>query len=160
MADIKYVTGDTTKPIGDGRKILIHCCNDIGLMGAGVAKAISNKWPIVKSQYRKWYKVGKGFKLGNVQFVKVTDDIVVGNMIGQKGIKSLNGMPPVRYSAIAKCLEKVAKAAISNKASVHCPRFGSDLAGGKWEEIEKLLREKIISQGVDVTVYTLPRGSK
>ena len=88
MSKLKHIKGDVRKPIGDGNKIIIHCCNDIGVMGAGVAAAIAQKWPNVKSEYKKWHRGKQGFKLGNVQFVKVEDDLVVCNMIGQRDIRS------------------------------------------------------------------------
>ena len=86
MENIKYVKGDATSPIGEGRKIIIHCCNDIGAWGAGFVIALSNKWPITRKKYIEWSKEPEGFELGEVQYVKVEDDIVVANMIGQHGI--------------------------------------------------------------------------
>jgi hypothetical protein len=35
------------------------------------------------------------------------------------------------------------------------PRIGCGLAGGKWEEIEPIIDEELISIGVVVTVYDL-----
>ncbi|HUV85042.1 MAG TPA: hypothetical protein VMV86_04985 [Methanosarcinales archaeon] len=152
-SSIKYANGDVTNPKSDGRKLIIHCCNDIGVMGAGVALALANKWPKVKTEYRQWHRSNKGFKLGNVQYVKVKPDIVVVNMIGQKDIRSKGGVAPIRYGAIGKCLEKVGRAAILNKATVHAPKFGSGLAGGSWTKIEEIIIAKLCSIDVDVTVY-------
>jgi len=30
MKDINYIIGDVTDPQGDGKKLIIHCCNDLG----------------------------------------------------------------------------------------------------------------------------------
>lgn len=158
MTKIKYIKGDATRPIGDGNKLLIHCCNDIGLMGAGVALAIAQKWPQVKVQYKKWSRghvKGLKFALGMVQFVKVEDDIVVGNMIGQQGIRKKGNAPPIRYSAIVKCLEKVKSAALANNASVHAPKFGSDRAGGRWDIIEGYINDILCANDIKVVVYEL-----
>jgi len=152
---ITYVKGDVRTPSGNGRKIIVHCCNDIGAMGAGVAAALFHKWPSVKSEYKQWHRSKKGFELGAVQFVKVDTDIVVGNMIGQKGIKTVGGVPPIRYGAIRKCLERVAEAAVRNNASVHGPKFGAGLAGGSWDEIERLIEETICARDIEVTIYEL-----
>ena len=35
----------------------------------------------------------------------------------------------------------------------HCCKFGSDLAGGKWELIEELIKETWVDRGFDVVVY-------
>jgi hypothetical protein len=152
---IKYIKGDATQPIGDGNKMLIHCCNDIGAWGSGFVMAISKRWKEPEVQYRKWSRghvKGAKFELGAVQFVKVEDDIVIGNMVGQKGI-ARRGAPPIRYPAIVKCLEKVRDAAVKNKASVHAPKFGSDRAGGKWDIIEGHIRDILCKSNISVTIY-------
>jgi len=160
MSEINYVKGDATHPIGEGRKILIHCCNDCvpGKWGAGFVMAISKRWPHVRNEYVKWSK-GKmpapPYKLGCVQFVKVENDIVIGNMLGQHGIGTQNKIPPIRYSAIAQCLDKVWRAAKSNNASVHAPKFGAGLAGGKWEIIEDIIVNSLCNRDISVTVYNL-----
>ncbi len=147
MRELTYVTGDATDPQADGNKIIIHCCNDIGAWGAGFVMALSRKWKEPEEKYRR----KNGYVLGTVQFVMVEEDIFVGNMIGQHGVgPDEDGDPPVRYSAIAEALIEVNRWAESINATVHCPKFGSDLAGGDWNVIEVLLRE-IMS--VPVTVY-------
>lgn len=155
MEKINYVKGDATAPLGEGHRIIIHCCNDIGVFGNGFVVALARRWPITKTEYLKWHRSGQGFELGAVQFVRVDDGIVVGNMIGQHGIKGQNKKPPIRYSAIEKCLEKVQIAALRNKASVHAPKFGAGLAGGEWDMIESLLIKYLSSQDINVTIYAL-----
>ena len=81
---------------------------------------------------------------------------VVCNMIGQKGIRTKGKVPPIRYGAIAKCLQTIAKASLKNNASVHCPRFGAGLAGGSWDKIEDLIEQYLSSKDIQVTVYDLP----
>jgi len=152
MKEIKYVKGDATNPIGEGRKILIHCCNTIGVMGAGIAKTIRNKWPIVYVEYNKTY-ISKGLNLGETQFIKVNNDLVVANMIGQEGIGFVNGIPPIRYEAIDSCLKRVSETAKKYNASVHAPRICCGLAGGKWETIEKLIVKNLCENDIGVTIY-------
>ena len=152
---ILYVKGDATAPIGEGNKILIHCCNDKGRWGKGFVVAISRRWKAPETEYRKWHNSGKSFKLGNLQYVKVRDDLIVCNMIGQHDTRTIGKVPPIRYGAIKKCLEKVAEAAIMNNATVHAPKFGSALAGGSWDKIEELINECLIDKGVKVTIYSL-----
>ncbi|RAJ47078.1 hypothetical protein K353_00279 [Kitasatospora sp. SolWspMP-SS2h] len=40
-------------------------------------------------------------------------------------------------------------------ASVHMPRIGCGLAGGRWERIEPLVTDRLTARGVPVTVYDL-----
>lgn len=149
MKKIIYVDGDATQPIGDGKKILIHCCNTINLMGAGIALAIRQKWPIVYEKYKKL-----DCRLGEVQFIRVEEDLVVGNMIGQEGVGFKNGVPPVRYDAVDSCLKKVYEVAQKHGASVHLPyKMCSDRAGGKWEKIEELITKNLSEKDISVTIY-------
>ena len=153
MEKIKYVKGDATHPQGEGRQLIIHCCNDIGKWGKGFVVALSRRWKEPEKQYRIWYKKSKDFKLGNIQAVRVEKEIAVVNMIGQKDIYKKGGVPPIRYKAIESCLTKVADLAEKYGASVHAPQFGAGLAGGKWNVIEGMLQELICSRDIPVTVY-------
>lgn len=156
---IIQLAGDVTNPTEgpDGNKLVIQCCNSIGAYGAGVSGAIANKWPRVEIEYRKWAtdpKLAATFKLGHVQFVPVEEKITVVNMIGQKGVgPDRNGDPPIRYDAIAMCLEKVAQKAIEDNATIHAPMFGAGLAGGDWSKITELIEKHIVSKGKSVYVY-------
>jgi O-acetyl-ADP-ribose deacetylase (regulator of RNase III) len=150
---ITYIIGDATNPVGDGNKIICHCCNNIGKWGAGFTGALSKRWNQPELEFRRRYSEGH-FELGRVQFVKVADDIVVANMIGQHGITWHDGVPPIRYNALVECLSIVANRAKRTTASIHAPRFGSALAGGKWETIERMINS--IFSTIPVTIYDLP----
>lgn len=149
---IKYVIGDATAPEGEGGKIIIHCCNDIGAWGAGFVMALSRKWKEPQEVFIK-----HNDSLGHVNYARVEDDIVVANMVGQRStVLDDIGRPPIRYGAIELCLEQVAHKAKRLGYSVHAPRFGSDLAGGKWDKIEALIYYGLIARGISVTIYDLP----
>ena len=157
---INYVVGDALSPDVDGSKIIVHICNDIGAWGAGFVVALSHKWKMPEKVYRKAFdkSVGMALYLGDVQFIKVADDVMVVNMVAQHGIgKDEDGVAPIRYDALKECLDKVFTWAIANGASVHMPRIGCGLAGGKWEEVEKVLVELLgyIAGELDVYVYDL-----
>src|SRR5210317_2198194 len=142
MNEIKYIQADATEPIGDGRKLIIHVCNDIGGWGRGFVTAISKKWKEPERRYRIWHKSGKDFELGNIQAIRVEKDIAVINMIAQRDIRMYDGVPPIRYKALESCFVKVADLANKYDASVHCPYLmGCDLAGGKWDHVEGMLQE-------------------
>lgn len=119
LRPIKFVKGDATNPLDNKTKIIVHICNDEGGWGKGFVVAISNRWQEPEFEYRHWYKSKeakqtdtvryerlesvdkyaneKKFELGNVQFVKVTSEIWVANMIAQHGIKpDKDGVPPIR----------------------------------------------------------------
>ncbi|WP_276502071.1 hypothetical protein [Terrimonas pollutisoli] len=155
LMPIKYLKGDATNPTGNKAKIIVHICNDVGGWGKGFVLAISKKWKQPETEYRNWYKRKeldptdnlkferlesrdkysneRKFELGNVQFVKVTNDIWIANMIAQHDTKpNSDGVPPIRYSSVKECLERVRQFAKSQSANVHMPRIGCGLAGGQW----------------------------
>lgn len=158
MSDISYVTGDATSPIGDGVKIIAHICNDVGLWGRGFVMAISEQWSFPELDYRLWSSCENSFRLGNTRLVQVECDIYVANMIAQHNIRGSAGSgPPIRYYAVASCLDKLATEAKTLNASVHMPRIGCGLAGGSWDKIEPMIKKYLIDKGVSVTVYDLTR---
>lgn len=154
---INYIEGDATRPVGKGPKFIIHCCNNIGVWGAGFVMALSRRWPGIERAYCDW---GGPYKLGQVQLVKVEEDLYVLNMIGQSGVRTKSGAPPIRYEAIRECLKQVAGWAESEDfpcfgetCSIHAPRFGAGLAGGEWDRIEKIIQEELVDKGLSVTIY-------
>ncbi|MCU0706158.1 MAG: hypothetical protein MUF18_19515 [Fimbriiglobus sp.] len=155
MTPIRYAQGDATSPQASGPKIIVHCCNDLGKWGAGFVLALSARWLEPEAEYKAWANLGAagGFALGAVQFVPVRADLVVANLIGQRGIKKGSKGPPIRYEAIAAGLAKVGDHAAATGASVHMPRIGCGLAGGKWELVEPLVQQHLSARGVAVTVY-------
>ena len=155
MVPIRYLKGDATDPQASGPKIIAHVCNDLGGWGKGFVLAISARWPQPEAAYRAWHKAGAagGFALGAVQFVPVRSDILVANLIGQHGLRGGSKGPPVRYEAIETGLATIGEKAVELGASVHMPRIGCGLAGGKWEQVEPLIERTLSARGVAVTVY-------
>ncbi len=77
------------------------------------------------------------------------------NLIGQRDIRSSGGRPPIRYEPVRTGLERLREHANGLSASVHMPRIGCGLAGGRWEEIEPIVREELCEYDIAVTVYDL-----
>lgn len=157
MKPIVYLVGDATKPTGAGNKIVAHVCNDVGAWGKGFVLALSKCTPAPERAFREWFlgRERNDFALGAVQFVSVSSDIVIANMIGQRGIRALGGVPPIRYDAVETALQTVGKKALTENASVHLPRIGCGLAGGEWNKIEPLIEQQVCALIVPVFVYDL-----
>lgn len=155
MSEIAYVRGDATAPHGKGVKLIVHVCNDLGGWGKGFVLAVSRRWPEPEAAYRRWHRerAGNDFALGAVQFVQVSPYIWVANMVGQRGMRTGSNGVPVRYEAIDTALEAVVSRARELEASVHMPRIGCGLAGGKWSRIEPLIEQRLTGRGIPVTVY-------
>ncbi|MBT2207290.1 macro domain-containing protein [Actinomadura sp. NEAU-AAG7] len=152
---VRYLKGDATSPQAKGVKIVAHVCNDLGGWGKGFVLAVSRRWKEPEAEYRRWYRerASSGFGLGAVQFVQVEKYVWVANMVAQRGVKRSRRGPPIRYEALGRCLEVLGGRAVELEASVHMPRVGCGLAGGKWELVEPLVERHLTERGVEVTVY-------
>jgi O-acetyl-ADP-ribose deacetylase (regulator of RNase III) len=154
---VKYITGDATYPVGDGVKIITHICNDSGGWGQGFVLALSKRWKAPEQRYRREATSRIGLKLGDVQFCPVTNntagitEIIIANMVAQKGYKSKTNLVPVQYGALKDCLVKVAEVAKLVHASIHMPRIGCGLGGGEWSKIEPILLTTL--EGIETVVY-------
>ncbi|MFB7583602.1 macro domain-containing protein [Streptomyces hydrogenans] len=156
MTEIAYVRGDATAPRGKGVRIVAHVCNDLGGWGKGLVLAVSRRWPEPEAAFRRWHRerAANDFGLGAAQFVQVAPHLWVANLVGQRGIRTGRSTGvPVRYEAIDRALGRLADKAVELGASVHMPRIGCGLAGGRWERVEPLVRERLVERGIPVTVY-------
>ena len=158
MTPINYVIGDATKPQCAGPKIIAHCCNDMGVWGAGFVLALSRRWKQPEAEYRAWARRldDQPLPLGEVQFVEVEPDIMVANIIGQHDTQFSCGVPPVRYFAITQGMIRIAEYALQRDASVHMPRLGCGLAGGTWGVVENIIRGTLSTADIPATVYDMP----
>lgn len=165
---ITYLKGDATKPVGGGLKIIIHVANCNNGWGRGFVLALSAKWKEPEAEFRKlflntpkseWINL-----LGDAQAIIVEKDIVVVNMIAQKGYGKNNCQKhrtsehdtetPLQLDALDECLRKISKAAEKlENVSIHGPRFGAGLAGGNWNDIEKLINKHL--SDLPVFIYDL-----
>ncbi|WP_327592613.1 macro domain-containing protein [Streptomyces chartreusis] len=160
MSEITYIRGDATVPSVKGVKVIAHVCNDIGGWGKGFVLAISRRWPEPEKSYRAWHRerASNDFGLGAVQFVQVEPYVWVANMVGQRGIRTGSEGVPVHYEAIDAALERLAEKAADLGASVHMPRIGCGLAGGKWSRVEPLITDRLVRRGLAVKVYDHGEG--
>lgn len=110
------------------RGILVHQVNTLGVMGAGIALQIRQKWPRVFEWYASLCEKGK-LKLGDVMFIEVGDNLVVANLAGQS---TLGGIA-TDYASYETALPKIASYAAEHDLPIYFPKgIGCGLAGGDW----------------------------
>lgn len=162
----KVIKGDATKPKSEKYVIIPHVCNTLGKWGAGFTRALDDRFGFgPRDRYRRQIKAFQDVEmesLGHISIVEVVpDQIEVVNMIAQAGVKGntpSEHLPPIRYRALVQAMCEVDNCVKSLKdrgtdCEIHCPKFGSDLAGGDWKWIEILIQEIWVEAGIDVTVY-------
>ena len=154
---IKSIRGDALEPRGSGRKIIAQIVNDkTPNWGAGFARAVRNKYPLVQKDFKEWaVSHPDEASLGNTHESYIFDDLSIVHMIAQHGYGE-SAKPRIRYAALRNCLYQLKAIALANSASVHMPRIGTGYAGGNWGYILELIDEILVRNGVDVTIYTIP----
>ena len=144
---IVYIHGNALYPIGSGKKILAHICNNKGYWGAGFSGAVSSRWKKPEKEYRNLVTR----PLGRVQVTWVNPTIFVANLICQ--VLHWEDGPPIRYWALEIALNKLAQIAKDRKASIHLPKIGCGLAGGSWDIVSQIIENTLIKKGCEVYVY-------
>lgn len=146
---IKYVQGDLFESDAD---LIAHGCNCRNGFGSGVAFHMSQKYPKAKHYFHEKYEED-GWKLGDVQFVKVFGKHdYIANCATQHSFLPRN-MCHVDYDAVRTCMEKVKEFAKAKSLRIAMPKIGAGLAGGDWSKIEAILED--VFNDYDVSVYVL-----
>lgn len=156
---IKYIKADVTKPTGDGLRVIVHVCNDVGGWGPeghSVASAISKRWSEPEAEYRQQFEDGEpGLKLGEVQLVDVGERLWVANCIAQHGYRRPANLTPFKYDAFETCCSFLARTFVGQNASFHMPQVGCGLGGADWHTVEHIVQRVLVAAELAVTVYVL-----
>ncbi len=156
-SSINFLRGNALEPNGTGTRIIAQIVNDkTPNWGAGFARAVRNKYPLVQKDFREWAAFSpENFKLGNIHTSVASDELCIVSMIAQHGYGE-SVKPRIRYAALRDCLHQLKETSLGKGASVHMPRIGTGYAGGNWSYILELVDEILVRNGVAVTIYTLP----
>lgn len=149
---------------------IVHGCNDCGVMGSGVAKAIRDKFPSAYTEYRKWFESHCStykedyLPLGEYQCISTnSEDLVVVNAITQHEYMGFRGVREnrryVSYWAIYKILYnlQLGNTEFGDYKDIHIPRIGAGLGGGDWNEILKHITRshETFSDRFDIVIWDL-----
>lgn len=146
---INVINGDILK---SGSDIVIHQVNCLGVMGAGLAKQIREKYPEVFVAYNAHCHIhtDKSELMGTVLFVECNDGTIIANIFGQMDY-GRNGRK-TDYRSLKRGLNTVRERAESEGLSVAIPhRIGCGLAGGNWNIVYKMIASAF--DNYDVTLY-------
>ena len=118
--------------------IICQQVNCMGKMGAGLALAIRNKWPVVYQDYMKAYKNGQltpGYVI--LSAIDHHNRLYVASLCGQ--LHYGRDKQYTIYSAVEECLSKIATFNKEN-LSVYIPYgMGCGLAGGSWSTVSDMI---------------------
>ena len=138
---------------------ICHQVNCRGVMGAGVAKQIRERWPWVFSSYLAYCERSKSrgeSPLGNIWGVRIDHDDRnpqwVVNMFAQEDYGYYGGRF-TSYDAFAKCLETMRDRLPKDKTIGFPKNIGCGLGGGDWIVILGMITT--ILEDFEVYIYEL-----
>jgi O-acetyl-ADP-ribose deacetylase (regulator of RNase III) len=144
---LEIIRGDL---LSSDASAICHQVNCRCVMGAGVAAAIVEKWPIVKERYKKAFENLKDWHslLGKIQTVKIGQNRYVVNIFGQDDY----GHDDVYtdYSALNRAFKQLNKR-FAGQTVAFPYGFGCGLGGGDWTDIERMM--VILLPDCDVKIY-------
>lgn len=114
--------------------LICHQVNCLGIMGAGLAKQIRDKYPEVYQQYRDLCREGGYTLLGSIQVIKINELLSVVNVFGQEKIGT--DSRKTNYEAVDHAFNKLKRHIEIHQLDpdkVYIPeKMGCTLGGGNW----------------------------
>lgn len=155
---IKIVNGDLLK---SDLPIIAHQTNCLGVMGAGIAKSIKNKWNNVFIQYKNLCTnvINKHNLLGKIQLCATNDTPIkyIVNLFGEYSFTE--SVTPYEnrhtdYDALRNALTVLKeKLVFLGFDKVGIPyKLGCGLAGGNWEDVVYPMLQEIFNDNT-ITLY-------
>ena len=136
---IEYIKGNILN-VTEG--IIVQQVNCKGVMGAGLAKQIRDKWPSVYDRYqdRVYYSPKNEDLLGTTVWTRVDTNLFVASIFGQYDYG--HGTKFTIYPALFKGLDYVFGGAEVDQIPVYIPKgLGCGLAGGNWDFVEAYIQD-------------------
>ncbi len=155
---MKEIRGDILTPVTDGTPTIVcHQVNCMGVMGAGLAKQIKDRFPDVFSIYKERCSICRQnpqANLGHVQFCVTPDGngYIIANIFGQLYYGA--GKRQTDYGALRDGLRRVSEA--FPNSTIRIPYgMGCGLGGGDWNVVLSIIQCELASKGVNVELWKL-----
>jgi len=155
---LHYLIGDATKPCVFPA-IIAHITNDEGGWGKGFVLALEAAFPGVRA---RWKRINQ--TLGHFWLDEEGAGVGFAHICAQSGYLSVYNPEPLNYLVLESGLAWLGHRVwqMNQKdprypISVHMPRIGTGLAGGRWETIEPFIVKELVGRGVEVYVYDLEK---
>jgi O-acetyl-ADP-ribose deacetylase (regulator of RNase III) len=149
---MKIVRGDLIKLALAGQfDVIIHGCNCMCAMGAGIAKGIKATFP---EAYKADCATPKGAreKLGTISTARIERGGRVLEVVNGYTQYHWRGKGPLAdYDAIRSVMREVAARFTGRR--IGYPRIGAGLAGGDWAKIAAIIEEELAGQDHTLVEY-------
>jgi O-acetyl-ADP-ribose deacetylase (regulator of RNase III) len=149
-SNIKEVEGDIIEFAKTGiYDFIVHGCNCLCTMGAGLALQIAQTWPEVAEDDLST-KSADVSKLGTIRCVQVKEIIVINAytqfLYGRTLLKD-GSRRGLNYDALALCLNSINNLVTDND-TILMPEIGCGLAGGNWKIVRTMIEEIITNTNI------------
>ena len=133
--------------------IIAHQTNCKGVMGAGIAKSIKNKYPSVFEEYKYHCSIdNQEINLGTIQVINIDENKYVANLFGQYAYGRTTRQTD--YEALTSCFKQLGIFARDNNLSIAVPfKIGCVNAGGDWNIVENIIDKTIREFNVPIVLY-------
>jgi O-acetyl-ADP-ribose deacetylase (regulator of RNase III) len=131
--------------------IIAHGVNCRGAFGSGVAGQIARLFPLAKEEYVRKFKSKEKWKLGDVQFVRVNEKLIIANCATQYNYGT--DKVHVDYDAVASIFNKIIDYAEPTGLSIAVPKIGCGLAGGDWSCVSNIIQQTLQNRKVHLEVW-------
>lgn len=149
---MNVVRGDLIKLALAGKfDVIIHGCNCMWAMGAGIAKGIKATFPEAYEADCATPKGERG-KLGTISTARIERNGRVLTVVNAYTQFHWRGKKPLAdYDAIRFTTREVAQGFAGQR--IGYPRIGAGMAGGDWDRIAKIIDEELASQDHTLVEY-------
>jgi len=115
--------------------VIMHGCNTYGVMGAGVANTVREKYPKAYTDYKKICDLAGDYNervelVGTVHFATVSEDLTIANAFTQH-----HPGPDATLYAIRQCLVRVMQHGKMHNVPVHSVMIGAGIGGLAWDDV-------------------------
>lgn len=144
---MKIIEGDLIKLGKEGYfDVIVHGCNCLNVMGAGIALQIKNEFPNAWEEDQRTrpgdlYKLGK-YTLGFHEKLRIVN--------AYTQWKPGNGVM-VDYEAVRSVFKLIRKDFHGRK--IGYPMIGAGLAGGDWTIISKIIDEELLGEDHTLVIF-------
>ncbi len=140
-----------------GKGILVHGCNNQGVMGSGIAKAIRDRYPKVFKDYDYFMKSGykPPDRMGRVVLTTLKErELYVISGITQNEYGNDKTKVYVDYKAMEHVFREANYYAQNYNLDLHFPLIGCGLANGDWNKVSEII-EKVVNRNVRKHLWVL-----
>ncbi len=159
VSDLEYRHGNAAVFTSNCSAAIVHLVNDKAKNwgGIGFSRELKRRHPGASRDFRAWTMgCPSAHHLGGLHLAELPEHRYVLSIVAQSGYGP-SAKPRIRYAALDLGLQKASRCLSElGVMTVQMPRIGSGQAGGNWNVVAGMIRERLVSSGIKVRVVDRP----